>query len=348
MSHKQVQSVLGPVPADQLGHTQVHEHVLCDLTRKTNPAAVLPGSLDGPSEITLENYYRVRREHPPVNLRLDDLETAVAEVALYAAAGGGALVDATSIGLARDPEGLREVARRTGVTIVMGCGYYWHDYHPPELATMSVEQVVEVIVGDLTQGAQGTDVRAGVIGEIGLGWPVHPDETTVLRAAARAQQQADVGLIVHPGHHETAPFLAMREIEAEGGSLDRVVMSHVDRTLFSADAVVALAETGCYVEFDLFGQEMSYYPFRQAESTVYMPNDATRIDYVVALVEAGHLDRVLISQDVCNKTTLRTHGGEGYVHILEHVIPLMRSKGMSDAEIRTITVDNPRRALTGA
>ena len=343
-----VQAVLGPISPESLGHTQVHEHVLCDLTRKTNPDAVLPGSLDGPSAITLENYYRVRREHPPVNLRLDELETAVAEIALYRDAGGQTLVDATSIGLVRDPIGLREVAQRTGVNIVMGCGFYWHDYHPAELPDMSVEEVRDVIVGDLLVGAEGTDVRAGVIGEIGLGWPVHPDEMKVLRAATLAQLETGVGLIVHPGHHETAPFLALAEIEETGGTADRVVMSHIDRTLFTTADVLALAATGCFVEFDLFGQEMSYYPFRQAEKTVFMPNDATRIDYIVAMIEAGFLDRVLVSQDVCNKTTLRAYGGEGYVHILEHVIPLMRSKGLTDSQIRVITVDNPRRVLTGA
>lgn len=345
---RHVETVLGPIPADRLGHTQFHEHLICDLTRKTRPGAELPGdSREEITEITLENYYRVRREHPPINLRLDDREVAAQELALYAEAGGRTIVDATSIGLGRDPLALRELAERTGVNVVMGCGYYWSDYHPLDLADRGIDDIARTLIEELVVGVDGTGIRAGVIGEIGLGWPIHPVEERMLRAAVRAQIQTDAGILIHPGHHVDAPLAIMSIIEDEGGDPSRVVMGHLDRTLFRLKDMLLLARTGCYLEFDLFGQEMSHYPFAGLEAPVDMPNDATRVDYLVALVERGHLDRLIIAQDVCNKTSLRHYGGEGYVHILEHVIPLMRRKGLNEQQILTITQSNPRRALTG-
>jgi phosphotriesterase-related protein len=77
-----------------------------------------------------------------------------------------------------------------------------------------------------------------------------------------------------------------------------------------------------------------------------VPNDAGRIDLLLALVEAGYSRRLLISQDICRRTSLTKYGGEGYAHILENVIPLMRSKGMADGEIKTIVEENPKRVLT--
>ncbi len=341
MPAHEAQTVLGPVPADRLGHTQFHEHLLLDMTPSDFVAPA------GDEEITLWNYYRMRREHPPANARLIDADVAVTELGLYAAGGGRTIVDATSVGIGRDPEGLRDIASRSGVNVVMGSGYYTHPFHPPGLSERSVGSIADEIVAELTEGVGTTGIRAGIIGEIGLFSPLHPVERTVLRAAAIASRETGAALLVHPGHSEDAPLGALRTIEAEGGSPDRVVLGHIDRTLFDVPSILSLAATGCYVEFDLFGQEMSHYPFTAVRSPVYQPNDATRVDYLLALVEGGYLRRILISQDVYTKTSLRSYGGEGYTHILEHVIPLMRQKGLTAEQIRIITVDNPRDALTG-
>ncbi|MGW4799008.1 phosphotriesterase family protein, partial [Nonomuraea sp. NPDC004297] len=77
-------------------------------------------------------------------------------------------------------------------------------------------------------------------------------------------------------------------------------------------------------------------------------NDATRVDHILDLIDGGHASQILISQDICHKTNLVRYGGEGYAHILEHVLPLMRRKDVSDAHIAQITVANPARALAFA
>jgi phosphotriesterase-related protein len=338
-----VQTVLGLVDPTVLGHTQTHEHLLLDLSpRLMGP--VPAGAMGRAAEpIRPDNYYWNRRNwnSNPDNLRLLSESDAIAEMHLYRASGGGTVVDATSIGIARDPLGLARISRATGVHVVMGAGYYVADFHPPAVQELTEQQITEQIVGDIVEGVDGTGLRSGIIGEIGLTWPVHPNEATVLRAAARAQVETGAALLIHPGRDPAAPLHAMRIVGDAGGDLERTIISHIDRTLFSLDAMLALAATGCYVELDLFGQESSYYPL----APIDMPNDATRIDYLRGLIAAGHRDKLVIAQDICKKVNLTRYGGEGYTHILENVVPIMRRKGMSTEEVDAILIHNPARIL---
>ncbi len=342
-----MQTVLGLVDPSTLGHTQTHEHLLSDLSR--------PGQLDqlqagvrgrGSEPIRLDNYAWVRRHtnlHPDA-MRLNSEADATAEMLLYRTSGGGCVVDATSIGIARDPLGLARVSRASGVQVVMGCGYYVAAYHPPEAAVLTEDQIAEQIERDLVEGADSTAIRSGIIGEIGLSWPVHPDEAKVLRAAGRAQARTGAALLIHPGRNPAAPIEAVRAATAAGGDPTRTIVSHIDRTLFTLEAMKELAAAGAYVEFDLFGQESSYYPLADID----MPNDAMRVNYLRDLIAAGYRDQLVIAQDICKKVNMTRYGGEGYTHILENVVPLMRRKGLSADDILTILVRNPARVLAFA
>jgi phosphotriesterase-related protein len=119
-------------------------------------------------------------------------------------------------------------------------------------------------------------------------------------------------------------------------------MGHLDRTLFSSEDLLDLAATGCYLEYDLFGQESSYY----AHAPIDMPNDAMRINYIRDLIEAGYGDRIVVSQDICQKSNLTSYGGHGYAHILDNVVPVMLRKGMTEIDIDRILIHNPACALT--
>lgn len=332
-----LRTVRGDVPLHEVGHIQPHEHVLSNIGgTSTHQGSAIPST----EEIRLDNYYEIRRHHSAFDMVVNDLDDAVAELSAYRRQGGTAIVDATSVGLGRDPEGLVQVAVRTDLHVVMGSGFYHHDYHPPELAGRSREEIATEIHHDVVDGVVD-GIRSGLIGEIGLGWPVHEVEARVLSAAVDAQRSTGAALMVHPGRHGDAPMEAMRRITADGGDAHRVVMSHVDRTLFELDAMLELADTGCYLEFDLFGQESSYYPLAEID----MPNDATRVDHLVALTERGHGDRLLVSQDICVKSHLQKYGGEGYGHLLRNVVPLMRRKGFDDDAIHRLTVHNPLEVL---
>ncbi|MGH2585682.1 MAG: phosphotriesterase family protein, partial [Dehalococcoidia bacterium] len=229
----------------------------------------------------------------------------------------------------------------TGVQIVMGAGHYVATSHPLDMDTRTEDQIVEEVTRDVLHGCDGTTVRAGIIGEIGCSAPISANERKALRAAARAQQTTGAALLVHPGRAVTAPLEAMAVVTAAGGDPTRTIMSHLDRTLFEPADLLELARTGCYLEFDLFGQESSYYPL----APIDMPNDATRVDHLIRLIVAGYEERLLVAQDICRKTSLVAYGGDGYAHILENVVPLMRRKGMTDGQIDSILIHNPARIL---
>ena len=279
--------------------------------------------------------------------RLDDENTTIEEAAVFKRAGGGTLVDVTSIGIGRDPRALARVARATGLNIVMGCSYYVEENHPPEcgVEAKGEDAIVDEIVGDIFEGVDGTGVGAGIIGEVGCSWPLTVTERKVLRASGRAQQITGAALTVHPGRHPEAPGEIVEVLRGAGADLSRTIICHIDRTLDSKDLVRELAASGCVLEYDLFGSENSYYPWT---IPVDMPNDAQRLGWLEWLVAEGFGDQIVISHDICFKHQLGRYGGHGYGHIPENVVPLMRRKGFDEATINAILVDTPARLLAFA
>ena len=131
-------------------------------------------------------------------------------------------MDLTLDDIGRDPARLRELSRRTGVNIVMGCGHYIARAHPPGLADRSVSALADEMLRDLCDGRDG--VRAGVIGEIGTSDPIDPVERRVLLAACQAQRETGRALFVHldPWGHTGHEVLDL--CEAAGVPLDRVAL----------------------------------------------------------------------------------------------------------------------------
>jgi len=340
-----VETVLGPVSVTDLGPTQIHEHVLVDCRSPDRSARDLYEPL------SLSNYYDARYgDDHQQDLVLDSVEDAAFELARYADKGGRTIVDVTPADLGRQPEGLREVARRTEVNVVMGCGYYVHDYHGPAVHELSMEALADTMLDECLEGVRAArdgeecePIRAGVIGEIGLSWPLMECERKVLVAASRAQQPSSRGLIIHPGRHPDAPFEALQIAASSGADVARVVMSHVDRTLDDSRTIERLARTGAFVAFDLFGKECSHYPY----SEFSMPNDGGRLRLIAALVDAGLADRILISHDIYSKVHTARYGGEGYGHILERVVPRFHQYGLGDELWQQFLVTNPASVLAG-
>lgn len=346
-----VQTVLGVIDPENLGITLPHEHFLSDLSvRFIEPreASGIPLARKPVTELNLGwlHYHPLNNRD---NLQLYDEEIAISEGIRYKHFGGKSVVDLTNIGIARDPLGLARISRATGLNIIMGSGYYSYVTWPPG-PKLSEESIAEEIVRDITVGAGNTGVRAGIIGEIGTEWPICDEERMSLRASARAQRETGAAINVHSGNSPDCPFEIIRELDKGGADISRVVISHVDSRVFDHDIEVRLAKTGCYLEYDCFSFE-GYYPRRMVLSEVNpikcdMPNDAQRINRIMALIDKGFLNQILISQDRAFKSQLWHYGGPGYAHILENVVPLMREKGMTEEQIQTLMVDNPRRLLT--
>jgi phosphotriesterase-related protein len=340
-----IQTVLGPISPETLGVTLPHEHIIANGTcwyvepegASDRAMSLKPVSTD--FLWWLRYHFFQNRD----DLVLDDEATAIKETSRFKIAGGSAICEVSNHGLGRDPEALARISRATGLHIVMGSGYYLRESMPDSFIEMTEKDITEQIVHDITVGAEDTGIRAGLIGEIGCSWPLDDREKKSLRAAARAQQLTGANLNFHPGQGEDSAREALDLLEKAGADPRRVTISHIDRAVREVKNRLELARRGATLEYDLFGRE-GYYPIHKR--VVDMPNDATRINEIRDLIEAGFINQIFISHDIWNKTQLTRYGGWGYDHILRDVVPVMRAKGMTGEQIRTIMVDNPRRALT--
>ena len=151
---------------------------------------------------------------------LDDECLAIRELAEYRLAGGGSLVDATSGGLGRNPAALRRISEAAGVRIIMGAGWYRERVYPAYVYERDTNGLADLIVTDIMRGADGTDVRAGIIGEIGTERKyITPAEERVFRAAARAHRRTGACVMTHTTHFgELAMELVLGNVSAHDGS----------------------------------------------------------------------------------------------------------------------------------
>src|SRR5450755_3058654 len=196
------QTVLGVIDPDTLGATLMHEHLLWDIR---TPA--MRADPDQGPEISLCNCYAINygRKKVPANFRLTCEATATDELKLLAASGGRTVVELSSGGLDPRPNGLVALARDSGVKIVMGCGHYVDEYQPRANLTRTAEQFAAEIVDQIQIGAWNTDVRAGIIGEIGCQAPWTALEQRVMPGALLAMAETGAAVNVHPGRDPDQP-----------------------------------------------------------------------------------------------------------------------------------------------
>lgn len=349
---RSVITVTGAIDATDLGLTMAHDHVFCMQPLVSEYRHVPEGAPRGVEDeylagapVTLENLWWIRQNwlSNRDNLVVDDEDVAVEELLRFRNVGGRTIVDPSIEGVGRNPEALARVSRATGVNIVVGSGYYVEETHPTWIKDQPAELVAERIIEDIRHGIGDTGVRAGLIGEIGCTWPLAISERRVLDAAAIAQRETGAALMVHPGRNPYSPFEIIDHLERADADLSRVVLAHLDRTVQDLDTLRELAESGIFLEFDLFGMETSLYPYFWTGLDVL--SDAQRLALVEGLLAAGLTDRLLVSHDICTKHRLARYGGHGYDHIIRNIVPWMRRRGVSDEEIDAILIANPARAF---
>jgi predicted metal-dependent phosphotriesterase family hydrolase len=307
-----VQTVRGRVAAEEIGLTLPHEHTAIALWH-------IPGRWD---------YWELSRDEKIIE----------AELAPFREKGGSCLVDLTLPGVGRDPKRLVDLSERTGLHIVMGSGWYRGAYYPPEASIdrRSVDDLAAELIREATEGVGDTGVKPGIIGEIGTDKPwLSALEERVHRAAARAARATGLAITTHSVMSPVG--LDQLEIfEEEGVDPGRVVIGHAD-SYPSLDHYLGIIGRGANLEFDFLG--MSFTPMeRHGEGRI--------VKMLCELLQRGHGDRVLLSQDVCHNSQLTRYGGHGYTYLQDTFLPRVRAAGASEAEVVRLTADNPRRILT--
>lgn len=340
----------GPVAAEELGVVLPHEHVLFDLTAYlTEPRDERERELvDAP--MTLENAGHLRRS-PLVsreNLLMMDENVAVRELRWFREAGGGTLVDCTLPEMKRDVRAVARVAAASGVNVILVAGHYISATMSPAVQAMTVDQLTEEMVGQLRDGIDGTQLRAGAI-KFGLSSipRMPPAERRCLMAAAQAQAETGAPITIHnPPPFEKRGVEVVRLLTQAGADPEKVIMGHMTHTVPDARYHRSIMDTGAIVEFDRFGQEL----YQEADAGfnrwgLYAgePRDSDTVNEIVMLVRDGYVDRILLSHDIGFRNGLRSFGGFGYGHIPYRIASYLRQQGVCAEDVHMLLIGNPAR-----
>ena len=341
-----IQTVLGLIEPDELGITLTHEHALIDLSCYF----VMPEEaterwyVDKPFTMDIRGNIGKRWSHNKDLQLLIDEKHQTEEIYKYYLAGGNSFVDTTSIGIARDPLALARMSRATGLNIIMGASHYVPVSYPDDMDERSEQQITDQIIGDVTVGVKDTGIKSGIIGEVGNFWPTNETSRKILRASAHASVETGAAILIHPGFHPDALMHHMNDLIEAGADPTRIIMGHLD-SFPNMDVIKEIAETGANIEYDIFGKEDTVWG-AIADQPIFIPTDVQRMQRIEQLIEWGYEDRIVIAQDNCFKSDLTSHGGKGYAHILESIVPRMRKRGFSNENIDNILIENPKRILT--
>ena len=340
------QTVLGQIPINQLGITLMHEHLLLDLECYFDEpdTASEKKFIDAPLEFNLLGKYGARWSYNREGLHLHDIELAINEAKEFKFAGGSTIVDTTNIGIGRDPSGLAKIATSTGLNIIMGSGYYVPMSHPPDINEKTADQITDEIVKDITIGVNDTNIKSGIIGEIGNFFPMDSVQKTILIGAAQASMETGAPISIHPGNDDRSPYEIVKLLNKEGVPESKIIIGHLSIAFEKRALLKDLAETGCFLEYDHFGSfEDSSSEYRGISDLI--KNDTSQIEIIEFLFANGFGDQVLIAHDVCYKPHYKQYGGKGFDYIITGIIPRLRKHGFSNKDINTMLVDNPSKAV---
>ncbi|MGF1424995.1 phosphotriesterase family protein [Kitasatospora sp. LaBMicrA B282] len=342
-----VQTVLGPVDPAVLGRVLTHEHLLA-----LTPGPWLSG---GPGDPGAPE--RARR------FAAQQVDLAVAALGALADHGFGTVVDLSPYGDAgRDAHGantvlLQEISRRTGLHVVSGTAGYRAEFSPAWVRAAGVAELTRRFVADATQGIGGTGVRAGILGEQPTGeGRITAHEARGLRAAARAHHATGLTLSTHTTHG-TMALEQLALLAEEGVEPQRVVIGHLDLHP-DPDHLRRVLDTGATIAFDSIGKE--FWDVRTPPPTGPVPegeytkravhrSDVARADRLARLVELGHAEQLVLSQDLTGgqlHLNPRTHGRWGYCYLPAVFTGLLTERGVSERQLDTMLRDNPARLLT--
>jgi phosphotriesterase-related protein len=325
-----VETVTGPVAADDLGTTLIHEHLIF------RDEAVHAQWPHAPT---------VRESEPPESVKPGgEFAAAVESARAVVERGGRTIAEPTGMFGGRDVEFSRRVSEETGLQVVPCTGIYTYDYLPPYFQFRDEDAMADLFVHDIEEGIQGTSIRAAFLKCAADEPGVTPNVEKVHRAVARASVRTGAPIMAHSRPaSETGP----RQVEIfldEGVEPSRIQIAHTGDT-DDLDYIERLLDAGVYIGMDRYGLEI-FLPMERRNATV------------TALLERGYAERMFLSQDFC--ATLDWYPPEVGRQLLEsgaakdlsmtllfdQVIPTLRESGMTDDLLQTMMVENPKRWLT--
>ena len=343
-----VQTVTGPVPVTELGMTLPHEHVFNDLSEAFYPG-IRPFSRDLAHAPVTPAIAWLLREDPYAsadNCGFDesDMETVVGELALFTAAGGRTIVNSTT-GAGRRPAALVEVARRTGLQIVMAGGWCLSHGDVDTFTEDDVAQMTAELVGEIREGVAlpgGERVRVGSIGEIGVGPSFTAAERATLVASCLAQVQTGVPLFIHLPGWQRRGHEVLDIVLEHGVDPSAVVLCHMDPSGKDTVYQREIADRGVWLEFDMIAMPFNFPGEGQS------PSVEDTVVAVAGLVHDGHTGRLLLSHDMFLKAMWTRNGGSGFAYVPTAFLPRLVEAGVDEATAQGLMTTNPAELFTAA
>ena len=255
---------------------------------------------------------------------MQDVDLMADELGAAAKEGIACIVDGGHPDMGRDLDFLKKLSTQSGMPIVAGCGYYSEPFYPPEIATMTEDQITQELV------RQARTQPVGAFGEIGSWGEITDLERKVFRAVGKAHLQTNLPIFTHTGIPGKSAMEQLDILEAGGVKPQRIAIGHVGNLVDpKVEVHKALCKRGAFIGFDRQGG----------------PGDARQVPMVVALIDAGYADNLLFSSDLSTANQLKRNGGAGYAKTVTVFVPKLREAGVKEDTLHGILVDNPRRFL---
>ena len=217
---------------------------------------------------------------------------------------------------------------------MLGCGWYREPVYTQEVDQKTSLELAEIMVRQLTEGFEDTDIKAGFIGEIGTErGHITAREERVFRAAAKASVHTGAAIWTHTTHFGELAQEQIDLLEDEGVAPERIVVNHLgDRE--DTEHLLRIARRGVYVSIDNIGYQSEGYP-----------SDDVRLRSILTLIDEGFGDRVMLGTDIGTRSALKAYGGRGFAWLIESFIPQLQAAGVSQDHIDAATIHNVARAL---
>lgn len=263
--------------------------------------------------------------------RFDNKEELIKELTELKSKGVKSLVEVTNRGMGRDMTVIEEVADQSGLQVIVSTGFYKEPFLPDYVYKVDEKALSRMIIEDINKGIDDSDIRAHVIGEVGTSHnQVTEMEEKVFRACAKAHLETGRPISTHTTLGTMGDW-QVRFFKEQGVNLEQVIIGHLDLHPVT-DYHLMIADYGCYLAFDTVGK-VSYQP------------DEKRVMAIRRLIDRGYLNQILLSQDLTRKSHLQVRGGIGYTYLLDTFIPMLLAAGVTQSQVDTIMIHNPKRAL---
>lgn len=285
------------------GYTLMHEHITIDLSGIKNDE----------------------------DCRLDCFEESQKELSRLYELGVRRILDVTNIGMGRNSDYCRLMEENTGIQILSATGFYKEPFLPEFVYTMSVRELAELAVKEISEGIVNTGIKASVIGEFGTSKDTFTEmERKVFDSMALAAVQT--GAVVST--HTTLGTMALEQAEylkSEGVKPENIIIGHLDLSQ-NPDTIISVLKEGVNIGFDTVGKN-NYCP------------DTFRAQMLKRIAKEGYLDQVVLSMDITRKSHLKKWGGPGYAYLIETFLPMLLEYGLSEEQTQQLMIDNPNRIL---